>query len=77
MKRKKTVSKYTLYLTTGNVVEILADEKKELNTEEATEFWRDNHYVGKFNNNSFLGFTREDLEDANLLQKGNNKDELG
>ena len=77
MKRKKTVSKYTLYLTTGNVVEILADEMKELNTEEATEFWRDNHYVGKFNNNSFLGFTRENLEDTNLVQKGNNKDELG
>ena len=56
MKRKKTVSKYTLYLITGNTVEILADKKKELNTEEATEFWRDNHYVGKFNNNSFFGF---------------------
>ena len=64
MKRKKTVSKYTLYLITGNTVEILADEKKELYTEEATEFWRDNHYIGKFNNNSFLGFTREDIEDG-------------
>ena len=64
MKRKKTVSKYTLYLITGNTVEILADEKKELNTEEATEFWRDNHYVGKFNNDSILGYTREDIEDG-------------
>ena len=64
MKRKKIVSKYTLYLITGNTVEILADEKKELNTEEATEFWRDNHYVGKFNNDSILGYTREDIEDG-------------
>ncbi len=64
MKRKKTVFKYTLYLITGNTVEILADEKTELDTGEATTFWRDNHYVGKFNNNSFLGFTREDIEDG-------------
>lgn len=64
MKGKKTVSKYTLYLTTGNAVEILADERKELYTGEATEFWRDNHYVGKFNNNSILGYTREDIENG-------------
>lgn len=63
MKRKRTVTRFNLFLTTGNTVEILADEVEPFSTDGYTWFRKESKLVGRFLNNAILGYTREDIDD--------------
>ena len=63
MKRKRTVTRFNLFLTTGNTVEILADEVENGSPDGYMWFRKESKLVGKFLNNAILGYTREDIDD--------------
>lgn len=61
--RKKTVSKYTLFLTSGRNVELVADMLELPGEGKFTEFRKDSKLVGKFQTSMIAGYTKEYLED--------------
>ena len=64
MKREKTLTRFNLFLTTGNTIEVLADEIDTFSTEEYMTLRRESHLVAKFMKSAILGYTREDIENG-------------